>query len=523
MSPQYLSPGVYVEEKPGGARPIQGVGTSTAAFVGFTEKLPDPEKFPNPYAPVFVSSWGEYVKHFGEFIPGSYLAYSVYGYFNNGGSSCYVAALPTSGDGAGTEGALPAQASLPSAAKEGIETLTITALAEGAASVEVSKPAGEDLPEDAFNLKIKVGTNEESFENLSFKRGKGVRNVVEVVNKESKLVKVAEKQPSLDFAEKMPKPGTYPLAVPTTTALVERKVSADEVVGSAPKRVGVNALEVCDDVTMVVCPDAMALYQAGEISREGVQIIQTAMIDHCNNMGDRVAILDALPNLTPQEVKEWAVNDAAYDSSYAALYYPWIKVANPLPDSESILVPPSGHVAGLFARVDNTRGVHKAPANEIVQGAIGLEFAVSKPEQDILNPNSINCIRAFPGRGIRVWGARTLSSDAEWRYINVRRLFNFVEKSIENGTQWAVFEPNDHTLWMRIRRDVKAFLSMVWSSGALFGLTAAEAFYVKCDAELNPVEVRDAGMVITEIGICPVKPAEFVIFRISQWAGPGAE
>jgi phage tail sheath protein FI len=166
--------------------------------------------------------------------------------------------------------------------------------------------------------------------------------------------------------------------------------------------------------------------------------------------------------------------------------------------------------------------VHKAPANEVVRGATGLGYAVTKGEQDVLNPIGVNCIRAFPGMGIRVWGARTLSSNPSWRYINVRRLFNFVEKSIERGTQWVVFEPNEPRLWGRVRRDVTAFLRGVWRDGALFGASPGEAFYVKCDAETNPPDSRDLGRLVVEIGMAPVKPAEFVIFRISQWQ-PGAE
>ncbi len=185
-------------------------------------------------------------------------------------------------------------------------------------------------------------------------------------------------------------------------------------------------------------------------------------------------------------------------------------------------MPPSGHIAGIWARNDNTRGVHKAPANEVVQGATGLAFNVTKGEQDILNPIAVNCIRAFPGMGIRVWGARTLASNASWRYINVRRLFNYVEKSIERGTMWVVFEPNTPFLWARVRRDVNAFLTGLWGTGALFGASAAEAFFVKCDEELNPPASRDEGKLIIEIGLAPVKPAEFVIFRISQWAGGAA-
>jgi hypothetical protein len=224
----------------------------------------------------------------------------------------------------------------------------------------------------------------------------------------------------------------------------------------------------------------------------------------------------------PQEMKEWrmAVN---YDTTRAALYYPWIEIMDMAAGTgKTKFVPPSGHMAGIYARNDETRGVHKAPANEIVRGAIGLAVTITKGEQDGLNPIGVNCIRGFPGRGLRVWGARTLSSDPSWRYINVRRLFNMIEASVDRGTQWAVFEPNDQMLWARVVRDVSSFLRMRWREGALFGLTPEAAFFVKCDEELNPVESRDLGMLICEIGIAPVKPAEFVIFRISQWAGDQA-
>jgi phage tail sheath protein FI len=215
------------------------------------------------------------------------------------------------------------------------------------------------------------------------------------------------------------------------------------------------------------------------------------------------------------------MNTAGYDSKFAALYYPWIEVMDPL-TNKPMMVPPSGHVAGLWCRTDATRGVHKAPANEIVMGANGLGFQVTHAEQGGLNKVGINCIRAFPGRGIRVWGARTMSSDPEWRYINVRRLFNFVERSIEQGTQWVVFEPNDPQLWARIRRDVGAFLTSLWREGMLFGANPTEAFFVKCDEELNPSVERDNGRLLIDVGLAPVKPAEFVIFRLSQYAGGGA-
>jgi uncharacterized protein len=244
------------------------------------------------------------------------------------------------------------------------------------------------------------------------------------------------------------------------------------------------------------------------------------MISHCQGMGDRVAILDTPPKLSPQEALTWRRVTNNIDSKYAAMYYPWIEVTGL--NGEKIMVPPSGHVAGVYARNDRERGVHKAPANEVVLGAVDLQLQITKGEQDTLNPNGINCIRTFPGRGIRIWGARTLSSDPAWRYVNVRRVFNYVAKSIENGTQWVVFEPNDQDLWARVKRDVTAFLLGVWRDGMLFGSTPAQAFYVKCDEELNPPDVRDRGQLIIEIGLAPVKPAEFVIFRLSQWAGGGS-
>jgi uncharacterized protein len=249
-----------------------------------------------------------------------------------------------------------------------------------------------------------------------------------------------------------------------------------------------------------------------------VKAVQLAMIAHCELMGDRVAILDPPPGLNAQQIREWRVDKARYDSKYATLYWPWIKVFDPVA-GQATLVPPSGHMAGIWARSDDTRGVHKAPANEVIRGAIDLELLITKSEHDQLNPQGINCIRAFPGRGIRVWGARMLSSDPAWRYLNVRRLFNYIEGSILGGTQWVVFEPNDMALWERVKRTINAFLVRTWRDGALFGSTPQEAFYVKCDSETNPSEVIDAGQLVVEVGIAPVKPAEFVIFRIAQFSG----
>ncbi|MCL5109886.1 MAG: phage tail sheath subtilisin-like domain-containing protein [Chloroflexi bacterium] len=511
MSPQYFSPGVYVEEVDRGSKPIEGVGTAVAAFVGFA-----PQGEVNK--PTLVTNWTQFVNAFGGFMPGGYLAPAVYGYFANGGTICYVTRLP--GSLAKSDGGAVASAVLPGRGATGsLEAVIATALepGRGEITVEVVGPA-EGAPDDQFSLTVRRGDTVESFPGLTLARGK--RNAVDVVTKESKLIKLAEKQATGTLAERTPVPGTYTIAAQSTTAVAKaQEISPTVFVGDAAQRSGINGLEIAEDATMVCVPDLMPAMQAGLITAEGARAVQLALIAHCESMKDRVAILDAPASLTPQKVREWRLTEAGYDSKYAALYYPWIKVSNPLGKGEAIAIPPCGHVAGVWARTDSDRGVHKAPANEVVRGALGLDFQVSKNEQDTLNPDGVNCIRAFPGRGVRVWGARTLTSDPAWRYVNVRRLFNFVEKSIERGTQWVVFEPNDEDLWMRIRRDVTAFLTRIWRDGALFGSVAEEAFYVKCDRELNPPETRDVGQVIIEVGLAPVKPAEFVIFRISQFSG----
>ncbi len=248
---------------------------------------------------------------------------------------------------------------------------------------------------------------------------------------------------------------------------------------------------------MVCLPDLMSAHQRGLIDLEGVKAVQLGMIAHCELMGDRMAIIDTPPGLDLAGVGDFR---AGLECSHAALYWPWVVTpAGP--------VAPSGFIAGLFNRTDIERGVWKAPANEVVRGATGFEHAVDDGEQDVLNPLGINCLRSFPGRGPRVWGARTLSSDPAWRYLNVRRLFNYLEKSILNGTDWVVFEPNDPALWAKIRRTIASFLVMEWRKGALFGATPGDAYYVKCDDETNPAEAIDLGQVVCEIGLAPVKPA----------------
>jgi uncharacterized protein len=504
--PQYLSPGVYVEEVESGSKPIEGVGTAVAAFVGLAARGP-------ANAPTLVTNWSQFTQTFGEFVENSYLAHAVYGYFLNGGGACYVVRV-------GADGAMPAaQAELASGKDKGTPAYRAMALEAGPAGNDITidiQPSSE-TSESTFKLVVNQGGKPvEVFDNVT--SGKGKNNVVTQVKATSKLIRL-EEVGTASAVERVPAQGSMSLSGGGSSVPV--RVTPDDYVGNSADRTGFAGLEAVDEVTMLSVPDLMAVYQQGIIDLEGVQAVQLAMIAHAELMGDRVAILDAPPSLNAQQIKEWRVDKAGYDSKYATLYWPWVKVFDPL-SGTAIFVPPSGHVAGIWARSDDTRGVHKAPANEVIRGAISLELNITKGEHDQLNPVGINCVRSFPGRGIRVWGARTISSDPSWRYLNVRRLFNFVEESIFEGTQWVVFEPNDQRLWGRVKRTINSFLLRVWRDGALFGATPDQAFFVKCDEENNPAEVRDAGQLIVDIGIAPVKPAEFVVFRIAQFSGGAA-
>ncbi|MBD2268632.1 phage tail sheath family protein [Anabaena sp. FACHB-1391] len=266
-----------------------------------------------------------------------------------------------------------------------------------------------------------------------------------------------------------------------------------------------NDFEAIDEISIVVAPGQTDAKIIGQIK------------DHAARMGDRIAILDCKTDINLGSETKPTVPE--FTSDYAAFYFPWIQVYDPATKT-NIFVPPSGHIAGVYARVDGERGVHKAPANVPLLGALDLQFNISKAKQDRLNPKGINVIRKLNGN-ILVWGARTLGGDAnlEFKYINVRRHFCYLKDSIDKGTQWVVFEPNTPELWAKIRRNISAFLTLEWRKGALFGTTPQEAFYVKCDAENNPPALRDLGQVVIEIGVAAVKPAEFVIFRLSQWSG----
>ncbi len=507
MALSYASPGVYVEEVDKGTKPIEAAGTSTAAFVGITaeasrkaidaatgERVMVESRLNKP---TLVTSWTQFADIFGGFTSGAYLPDAVYGYFANGGGPCYITSLRALDESKGDVKAATASIS----AEKGT-AFRVTAKAAGPAgnNLVVSIKAGDD---DTFTMSVGGQTKS----GLTIAKGDN-----QISADTFDAVSVSH------VGSALPTPGSYPLSGGGMAPL-----TAADFIGDASERTGLGGLEALDDVRLVVCPDVMAGYDGSDDAKERVKMVQEALISHCERLKYRFAAIDTPPGLNAQQAKEWReyVN---FDSSYAALYYPWIEIAD-LSGSGSTtkFVPPSGHMVGIYNRTDSDRGVHKAPANEVVRGAISLEINLSRGEQDTLNPIGVNCIRTFPGRGIRVWGGRTLSSNGSWRYINVRRLFIMVEASMDAGLQWVVFEPNDSTLWAKVRRDVTAFLRNVWRGGALFGTTPDQAFYVKCDEELNPSEVRDLGQLIIEVGLAPVKPAEFVIFRISQWAGANAE
>ena len=346
----------------------------------------------------------------------------------------------------------------------------------------------------------------ETFNNLSMNEAVTDKYIITVVNQSSQLIHLPDITPP-------PNPAEFP-----TTEDGSWQSLADGLDGTPPPdeyfigtdsgpgtRTGIQSMIDIDQVSIVAVP--------GKTS----PAIQNALITHCELLKDRFAILDPSESLQIQGVQDFRNQ---YDSSYAALYYPWLVVRDPLL-RENRAVPPSGHMAGIYARTDVERGVYKGPANTIIRGITSLAQTINKREQDILNPLNINVLRDFRAdqRGYRVWGARTLSSDTIWRYINVRRLFLFIEESLDEGSQWVVFEPNDQRLWARVRQTIANFLNRVWRDGALMGSKPEEAYFVRCDRTTMTQDDIDNGRLIVVIGIAPVKPAEFVIIRIGQWDG----
>lgn len=502
VSPTYLAPGIYLEEQPAGSRPIQGVGTAVAAFLGVTETGP-------VGTPVPVANWTAFRSTFGDVTPGCHLPRAVYGFFQNGGGICFVVRV-----GDGRAGPV-ARAALPSAEDEKTSSYEVTTAGSAPAdgmSVEVEPPAEGD-PSASFSLVVRSGDRElERFDGLT--AGEGAHNAVMTVNERSQLIRLAA--PAGGAPAPRPADGTVALGTRGRTS----PPAPQDYVGDAVARTGLAGLEAVDEITMIAAPDLVAPQDGAPVDLDAVRTVQGEMVAHCDRLRDRMAILDTPPGLTAQAAQAWRT-DHGFDSPFAVLYWPWVRVPG-APGEGPVAMPPSGHVAGVWARSDAQRGVHKAPANEALAGVLDVERQVTQEEQKLLNPVGVNAIRAFPARGVRIWGARTLApADSEWRYVNVRRLLNYLEESIVEGTQWVVFEPNDQRLWQRISRTVSAFLTMAWRDGALFGARPEQAFYVKCDAETNPPPVVDAGQVVIEIGVAPVRPAEFVVFRVAQLAGDG--
>lgn len=506
--PEYLAPGVYVEEISTGPKPIEGVSTSNAGFVGGTERGPEYVKL--------ITSWLDFQRWYGGYVyQQSYLPHAVQGFFDNGGKRCFITRV--TGQGASHSKAIVDGA------------LHVRAIGRGnwgdRIVVRVLEPGKPREEGDTFKIQVLYFKSEvpdpinlekaeliEEFDNVTFTDG--TTSAVKVLNASSRLIRVwwdpAPKMLTIDQAAQLSQGGdgadvTVGDFEGHTDPLLNETIPSDVPNDLLGRGTGLNALADVDEISLLLAPDEV---------REGLTELSRRVIGQCQKLKDRFAVCSVSEEARNDQPQQILVDP---DTLYGALYYPWIRVYDPSVDDYRIL-PPSGHVAGLYARVDVERGVHKAPANEVLRGAAALEFPVTKEMQDFLNPKGVNCIRDFrsDGRGIRVWGARTMSSDPEWKYVNVRRLFIFIEESIDEGTQWVVFEPNYEATWAKVRRSITNFLISVWRSGALQGVTQEEAFFVRCDRTTMTEDDINNGRLICYIGVAPVKPAEFVIFRIGQ-------
>ncbi len=576
----YFAPGVYVEEVNKGSRAIQGISMSVAGFVGFTEDVRgDAELF----EPTLITSWGQYLENFarqgsdgfaefegkGNKPCWAYLPFAVKGWFENGGGRCWVVSIGTNlpmrdDDAVSSENKVPALTPVKTAGKKPSLTFRLKEEKEDEGRIrvliepDVPREDPENPEDEPFNtgeyFKVTVRRGKENlegpFEHLTMQPSDGetetestagtyvlealqTSDYLDVSLGEDEYSNVVDPTKSLPLALR-PANGVYEVRPPAKR--YKATPWYQKTYGSEARKTGVTGLFQVDDVSMVACPDLMLAYQQEIISLQQLHGIMEVMVTNCENASPgpayRMVVIDPPPvkprkgempvmpeQQKPQDVEEWLMDSFGRRSQFAALYYPWIQVPNPRDAGNPIAIPPSGHMMGLWCRTDESRGIHKAPANEVPRGSIGLAYDVNFREQELLNPVGINCIRKFRNRGTLVWGARTLAQkdDTDWRYVSVRRLMSYIEKSIEEGTQWAVFEPNDEDLWARVTRTVKNFLERMWRSGALFGSTPEEAFYVKCDSELNTPETIKLGQLFVEVGVSPVRPAEFVVFRISQW------
>lgn len=561
-----------MEEFESGSKPMEGVGTSTAGFIGLAERGPAegvPQLVTN--SSDFRRQYGGYLSEneFGEY---RYLAYAVEQFFLNGGSRCFISRVaPKSakcakGYAPTEDGAvLEISAKNPGLWGDSIRVVVTpaskakTQIYEVLETVEGKKylvkngagfnPGDIVMYTDQTTVKLnkvlknqdQIITFQEEFDesvvdkNLlpskvittcEFSMEVSYDNVVELYDNMSFNIEAAnyidKKMAKSDLVEAhyVGKPSETLIAPFNEIAGGNEAVTSVSISGGsngsvatitaadfigedkgAGKRTGIQSFLDNDVVSLMAVPG---------VTDPNVQLM---LVAHCENTGSRFAVLD-IPK-DAKKVNELIAHRDIFDSNYAALYHPWLSVFDPL-DKKNISVPPSGSILGIYARSDNTRGVHKAPANEVVRGCVGLDCQFNKGEQDILNPKGINLIRSFPGQGIRVWGARTATSNPSWKYINVRRLFIFIEESIKANTSWAVFEPNDEVLWVRVQRTISVFLNGLWRNGSLAGGSPEEAFFVNIGRDTMSQDDIDNGRLICVIGVAPVKPAEFVIFRISQ-------
>lgn len=509
--PEYLYPGVYVEEIDTGNKPIEGVSTSTVGFLGLAPR--------GPVAATFITSYADFVRSFGSYYqdangnPLGYLAYAVEGFFLNGGLRCWIArvtSLDTAGGGANAA----------KAASVKLANLSIAAAGPGVAGGWIGYQitnAGLNDP-NLFKLSIffwdtgaeaaaKDPTNAaqvEVFDNLSANPSASTY-YVGAVNGGSNLVTVG-------FVAAGRPPNTAAIALldgsgggvkgSDGAALVLADFEGSSI--DPTNLSGLAGLAAVDEISILCCPD-----ENSQPKKSVAGLLQSV----CETLKDRFAILQS----GSAEGKPSGVVPTV-NSKYAAYYYPWLNVVDPTTNVIT-LIPPGGHIAGIYARSDTNRNVAKDPANEQIVGINSLQLPIDNQTQAVLNPIGVDCLRYFKGQGNLVWGGRTTSSDPDWKYISVRRLFIYVEKSIQQGTQWVVFEPNDEPTWARVRRSVSDFLTGLWMQDMLQGATKDQAYFVRCDRTTMTQADIDNGRLICVIGIAPVKPAEFVIFRIGQWTG----
>jgi len=516
--PEYLHPGVYIEEIERGPRPIEGVPTSTAAILGEAER--------GSITPRLVTSYKDYQRWFGNvFSANKFLPYAVNGFFENGGKRAFICRLV--GNGA-------------TAAAAEFSPFIVRAAGPGAwgnlVKVKISDGTTKNDKGASVGFRVQLAywstAPAEDFdpfvERTRLPRPQQTEDFDDLETDENSPDYYGKRLPFIDLEKGNANQGAESSALGVLVRNAGVPASARPANGTLMLSGG------ADDAAALGTDDFVGLPDGGRTTEQGLTALELdpyrevalvyspavtspditkKIIGHCEKMRFRFAVIDSDKGMN--SASQLNPRDTLTDSSYGAFYYPWLLTSDPRTGARK-LTPPGGHVLGVYARSDTERGVFKAPANEIVRGALSLEFDINDEIQDSLNPKGVNAIRSLPGRGIRVWGARTITSHALWKYVSVRRLFIFLERSIYEGTQWVVFEPNDDRLWARVIDTVRLFLRAQWRLGALFGRTEQEAFFITCDRTTMSQDDILNGRLICEIGIAPVRPAEFVIFRIFQ-------